>query len=110
LLRAQDKIKINLFFGQISLLNLKIHRNTALLRVPKKKQPFSLALITKLLSHFRRDIVRHRLRGEEGDGCRRRDAAGRAQQRVQGEERPALGGSGAGDDDSRLKDETVKRV
>ena len=48
----------------------------------------------------RRDVVQHRLRGEEGDGGRRRDAAGRGQQRVQGEERPALGGAAG---DSRLK-------
>jgi hypothetical protein len=49
----------------------------------------------------RRDVVQHRLRGEEGDGGRRRHAAGRAQQRVQGEERPALGGAAG---DSRLKE------
>lgn len=61
-------------------------------------------MITKrdaLVNANRRDIVRHRLRGEEGDGGRRRDAAGRAQQRVQGEERPVLGGAAG---DSRLKE------
>ena len=56
--------------------------------------------------HFRCDIVRHRLRGEEGDGGRQRDAPGGAEQRVQGEERPALGGAG----DSGLKNEKAKRV
>ena len=47
----------------------------------------------------RSDIFQHRLRGEEGDGGRRRDAAGGAEQRGQGEERPVLGGAAG---DSRL--------
>jgi hypothetical protein len=81
---------------------------------PMKLSSFKIRCGRKQLTSFyfseyiyprRREIVRHRLLGEEGDGGGRRDAVGRAQQRVQGEERAALAAAG---DDSRLKEETKR--